>query len=289
MKKLIYSTLGLMITASMILMGCGGGSGGGGSTPETPKPTITFLNTAGYISTNVSRLNTGATANLLFGMVVTSTIDLKSITVTRNYEGSGEVVILTKNVPSNSKNFQIDVMDTLNAALKGKYVYSFKATDNDATTNSNSLEITATGALLEVADQKIYNNFGTGFGGYDLINGENISNADASNVARRDIRDNSSSSVISKSWTSSNGTTFIKDPPTITWDQMDSEAKLKSAFDLNAGSASANVTGLDGVTGTLILAKVTRASSTRYFMIRVTGIVDAAGANGDYVLFDYKF
>lgn len=288
MKKLIYSTLGLILTASMILTGCGGDDDNG-TKPETPKPTISFLNTTGYIFTNGSRLNTGTEAQLKFGMVVTSTIDLKSVTVTRNYEGSGNVVVLTKVVPSNSKSFQLDVMDTLSSALKGKYVYTFSATDNDATTNSASIEITATGALVEISDQKVYNNFGTGFGGYDLINGENISNADASNVARRDIRDNSTSSVIAKSWTSSNGTTFIKNPPTITWDQTDSEAKLKSAFDLNAGSATANVTGLDGVTGTLILAKVTRSSSTRYFMIRITDVVDAAGANGDYVLFDYKF
>lgn len=288
MKKLIYSTLGLILTASMILTGCGGDDDNG-TKPETPKPTISFLNTTGYTFTNVSVLNTGTTAQLKFGMVVTSTIDLKSVTVTRNYEGSGNVVVLTKVVPSNSKSFQLDVMDTLSSALKGKYVYTFSATDNDATTNSASIEVTATGALVEIADQKIYNNFGTGFGGYDLINGENISNADASNVARRDIRDNSTSSVIAKSWTSSNGTTFIKNPPTITWDQTDSEAKLKSAFDLNAGSASANVTGLDGVTGTLIIAKVTRSSSTRYFMIRITDVVDDAGANGDYVLFDYKF
>ena len=257
--------------------------------PAAPKPTITFLNTAGYTFTNASVLNTGSTAQLKFGMVVTSTINLKSVTVSRNYEGSGNVVIFTKAVPSNSKNFQIDVMDTLSSALKGKYVYTFSATDNDATTNSATIDITATGALVEIIDQKIYNNFGKGFGGYDLITGENISNADASNVARRDIRDNSTSSVIAKSWTSSNGTTFIKNPPTITWDQTDSEAKLKSAFDLNAASASANVTGLDGVTGTLIIAKVTRGSSTKYFMIRVTDVVDDPGADADYVLFDYKF
>ena len=287
MKKLIYSTLGLILTASFMLTGCKDSTTS--TPPEAPKPTITFLNTTGYIFTNSSRLNTGSEAQLKFGMVVTSTIDLKSVTVTRNYEGSGNVVIFTKTVPSNSKNFQIDIMDTLSSALKGKYVYTFSATDNDATTNSASIDITATGALVEIADQKIYNNFGTGFGGYDLITGEMISNADASNVARRDIRDNSTSSVIAKSWTSSNGTTFIKNPPTITWDQTTTEAKLKSAFDVNAASASANVTGLDGVAGTLILAKVTRGSSTKYFMIRVTGIVDDLGANNDYVLFDYKF
>ena len=287
MKKLIYSTLGLILTASFMLTGCKDNTTS--TPPEAPKPTITFLSTTGYTFTNASVLNTGSAAQLKFGMVVTSTIDLKSVTVTRNYEGSGNVVVFTKTVPSNSKNFQIDVMDTLSSALKGKYVYTFSATDNDATTNSASIEVTATGALVEIADEKIYNNFGTGFGGYDLITGETISNADASNVARRDIRDNSTSSVIAKSWTSSNGTTFIKNPPTITWDQTDSEAKLKSAFDLNAASASANVTGLDGVTGTLIIAKVTRSSSTRYFMIRITDVVDDPGANNDYVLFDYKF
>jgi hypothetical protein len=287
MKKLIYSTLGLILTASFMFTGCKDSTTT--TTPETPKPTITFLNTTGYIFTNSSRLNTGAEAQLKFGMVVTSTIDLKSVTVSRNYEGSGNVVIFTKNVPSNSKNFQIDIMDTLSSALKGKFVYTFSATDNDATTNSSTIEVTATGALVDVIDQKIYNNFGTGFGGYDLINGENISNADASNVGRRDIRDNSTNSVIAKSWTSSNGTTFIKNPPTITWDQTTSEAKLKSAFDLNSASASANITGLDGVAGTLILAKVTRGSSTKYFMIRVTSIFDDPGANNDYVLFDYKF
>jgi len=287
MKKLIYSTLGLILTASFMLTGCKDDTTS--TPPATPKPTITFLQTSGYTFTNASVLNTGSAAQLKFGMVVTSTIDLKSVTVTRNYEGSGNVVIFTKTVPSNSKNFQIDVMDTLSSALKGKYVYTFSATDNDATTNSASIDITATGALVEITDEKIYNNFGTGFGGYDLITGETISNADASNVARRDIRDNSTSSVISKSWTSSNGTTFIKNPPTITWDQTDSEAKLKSAFDLNAASASANVTGLDGVTGTLIIAKVTRGSSTKYFMIRITDVVDDPGANNDYVLFDYKF
>jgi len=287
MKKLIYSTLGLILTASFMLTGCKDNTTS--TPPAAPKPTITFLNTAGYNFTNQSVLNTGTTAQLKFGMVVTSTINLKSVSVSRNYEGSGNVVIFTKTVPSNSKNFQVDILDTLSSALKGKYVYTFSAIDNDATSNSAALEITATGVLVEIVDQKIYNNFGTGFGGYDLITGEMVSNADASNVARRDIRDNSTSSVIAKSWTSSNGTTFIKNPPTITWDQTTTEAKLKSAFDVNAASASANVTGLDGVAGTLIIAKVTRSSSTRYFMIRVTDVVDGAGANADYVLFDYKF
>ncbi len=289
MKKLIYSTLGLILVSSLILAGCKGSSSGGGTTPTTPKPTVTFINTSGYTFSNQSVLNTGATAKLQFGMVVSSTIDLKSITVTRNYEGSGAVVILTKTLASNLKTYTIDVFDTLSSTLKGKYVYTFSAIDKDATTGSSSIEITATGALIEITDQKIYNNFGTGFGGYDLINGETISNADASNVARRDIRDNSTSSVISKSWTSSNGTSFIKNPPTITWAQMDSEAKLKSAFDLNSGSAVTTVTGLDGVTGTLILAKVTRAASTKYFMIRITDVVDDPGANTDWVVFDYKF
>ncbi len=287
MKKLIYSTLGLILTASFMLTGCKDNTTS--TPPAAPKPTITFLNTAGYNFTNQSVLNTGTTAQLKFGMVVTSTINLKSVSVSRNYEGSGNVVIFTKTVPSNSKNFQVDILDTLSSALKGKYVYTFSAIDNDATSNSAALEITATGVLVEIVDQKIYNNFGTGFGGYDLITGEMVSNADASNVARRDIRDNSTSSVIAKSWTSSNGTTFIKNPPTITWDQTTTEAKLKSAFDVNAALASANVTGLDGVAGTLIIAKVTRSSSTRYFMIRVTDVVDGAGANADYVLFDYKF
>ena len=121
MKKLIYSTLGLILTASFMLTGCKDSTTS--TPPEAPKPTITFLNTTGYIFTNSSRLNTGSEAQLKFGMVVTSTIDLKSVTVTRNYEGSGNVVIFTKAVPSNSKNFQIDVMDTLSSALKGKRVF----------------------------------------------------------------------------------------------------------------------------------------------------------------------
>ncbi|MES2618895.1 MAG: hypothetical protein V4613_13535 [Bacteroidota bacterium] len=286
MKKLIYSTLGVILTASVLFTSCG--DGGGGTTPPTPTPTVTFKNTTGYTSQS-GKLLQGT--EMKFGMVISSEIELKSLTVTRNYNGAGEVIIKTMVIPSNLKTYTIDIIDTLPPALKGSFVYKFKATDKDATTGESSLTITATGPLLEISSQRVFNNKGAGFGAYDLLNSDNISTADAANAAFRDIVDQSSTSVISASWKSGNSTRFIKGGFTSQWSQIDTEDKLKSMWDSNIGTGSANVKdNVAGITdGLLILAKVDRGTAPVYILIRVVSVVDAAGADNDYIEFDYKY
>ncbi len=286
MKKLIYSTLGLIITGSLFFAGCKDKGTGNNPTPEVPKPTITFKSDPGYNSADVSVTNTLPTSALKFGFVVNHTIDLKSVSVTRNYDGSGAVIILTKNVTT--KTFQMDIFDTLPAVLKGNYVYTFTAIDKDATMSTKTITISAVGALIEITDQKLYNNFGKKEGAFDLINGEALFNSDPTNSARRDIKDNGkSSSFPTAEWTTGNTTKFIKNPPTITWSQTTTDAKLKSAYEVNVSLEKQTISGI--VVGDLIIAKVDRTGSPRYFMIRINEVVDQSGADNDYTAFDFKY
>ncbi len=285
MKKLIYSTLGLILAGSLILAGCKGNDPDPVK-PETPKPTITFKNTSGYTFTDAKVLNTLPTAALKFGFVVTSTIDLKSVKVTRNYNGSGEVVVLTQTVSGTS--FSLDVFDTLALNLKGSYVYTFTALDKDATLGSNKITITATGALTELSSQKVYNNKGAGFGAYDLILGDNISTADASNVAARDIIDNSTTSSIQKEWISGNTTMFIKGPFGTQYPQLTTEAEVQALWDANSSKASNKVTAMTGL-GLMVLAKVIRTGTPVYIVITIDDIVEDTGADNDYTEFTYKY
>lgn len=284
MKKLIYSTLGLIMATSLVMTGCKDPDDGG---TTKPTPTVTFKNTAGYTSQDVT-VNQGTAVK--FGMVVTSDIDIKSITVTRNYMGAGEVIIKSQS-SINAKSFSIDVLDTASALLKGNFVYTFKAIDKDGTEGSAKITMKVTGPLTEITAQQVFNNKGAGFGAYDLLNSETISTADASNAAMRDIIDNSTTSVISASWKSGNSTRFIKGPFTSQWSQVDTEEKLKSLWDSNVGTNNANVKDvLTGLTdGTLVLVKVSRSSAPIYIMLRIVTVNDIAGADGDYIEFDYKY
>lgn len=287
MKKIIYSTLSLFLIGFMALTGCKSDGDDDTVTPETPKPLITFLQSSGYTFANATVLNT---TQLKFGMVVSSTIDLKSIKVSRNLNGSGEVFIVPeKTLANNTLTYNLDVLDTLDGVNKGSYVYTFYATDKDATLGTAAITITATGPLVELTDNKVYNNKGAGFGAFDLVSGLNISTADPANVALRDIVDASTTSTLSRTWTTVNGTKFIKNPPGITWSQTTTEDKLKAAYELNASLETTTVTNLDNTTGTMVLAKVIRTGVPKYFMIIITDKQDLAGADDDFLLFDYKY
>ncbi len=286
MKKLIYSTLGLILAGSLILSGCKDKTTDD-PVKEAPKPTITFKNTSGYTFVDGKVINTLPTAALKFGFVVTHTLDLKSVKVTRNYNGSGEVVVLTQTVSGSS--FSVDVFDTLALNLKGTYVYTFTALDKDATLGTNKITITATGKLTELTAQRVYNNKGAGFGAYDLILGDNISTADASNKAARDIVDNSTTTTIQKEWISGNTTMFIKGPFSKQYTQLTTEEDVKSLWDLNVANAKNTVTAMNGTIGMMVLAKVIRTGTPVYIVMTIDDIVDDTGADGDYTEFTFKY
>ena len=46
---------------------------------------------------------------------------------------------------NNTKTYNLDVLDTLDGVNKGSYVYTFYATDKDATLGTAGITITATG------------------------------------------------------------------------------------------------------------------------------------------------
>ena len=291
MKKLIYSTLGLAVAASMFLTSCKDDSNGGGTpTPEVPKPTITFETSSGYVFAATSQL---VNTNVKIGIAVTHTINLKKLKITRNYNGGGEVILLDSTISGNTKTAS-KTLNNILGANKGTYTYTISCTDNDATTATKTIVVTAQGPLLDRGIDSVFSiKSATGLSAYDLLLGEKITaSSSATNQAQRDIVDGSSNTTgaLTGVWNSQNGTRYkIGSAQKIngkTFNQFTTEQDILDAW--NAASAETSTVTVDIANKNILIAKVVRGAATNYILISITDLNDVTGSNNDFIEFQYK-
>jgi len=295
MKKLLYSAIA-MFTASVMLISCDSGSGsgnGGGSTPSGPS--ITFQTNTGTFSGFTfanDKLMIGSTVKI--GVVVTSSVNLKNTKMTVKYNSQPEVIIGTDSTFSGSVT---SCNRTYNYTLpqdKGTYTFTAYATDKDQTTKTATIVVVAYGPLADKIDGLVYSLQATtpgSYSAYDLFENTAITAASgAGNQASRDIVDASTSSTLSRTWTSQNGTEFIISDATgklngKVYSQFQSEQDLIDAWNVTSGK-STTVTGIDD--GKLIIAKSSRGGITYYYLIGINTVTDLTGAEDDNYSFQYR-
>ncbi len=298
MKKLLFSTMGAALLSSVLFVSCGDNNGGGGTTPPVKGPNIEFqTNTgtfSGYTFTNESLpVSTGqSTTRVKIGVKISSDKNLKSTKMTVKYNSQAEVLIGTDSMISGktcTRDYYFNLpMD------KGTYTFTAYATDVDATTTTAKIIVTAYGQLTEVKTDMFYSLKATTAGhysAYDLLNGEAITAASsAGNEASRDIVDMSTSTTLSKSWTSQNGTTFIISGIDgklngKTYTQFKSEQDILDAWNA-VGGASGTINGVDD--NKLIIAKSMQGGTPKYYMIAINAVTDNTGADEDTYEFHYQ-
>ncbi|HEY1046187.1 MAG TPA: hypothetical protein VGF79_07090 [Bacteroidia bacterium] len=295
MKKLIYSSFVALI-ASAFLTSCGGDDGNGGGTTTTPKgPSIEFQTNTGTFSGYTFADGSAETETTIkIGVKLTSTVNLKSTKMTVKFNNQAEQLVMTDStIGGNTKTFTRDYTFAIPADA-GTYVFTAYATDKDATTSSAKITIIASGKLLDRTDGVFYSLKATGadrFSAFDFFSGEAITAATgAGNEAMRDAVDQSTSSTLSKSWKTQNGTQFVISGTdgklnNKVFNQIKTTQDLIAAWDATSGK-SETVSGIE--IGKMIIAKSVRSGKTYYYLIALTEVADESGSEDDRYEFQMK-
>lgn len=294
MKKLIYSSFVALI-ASAFLTSCGGDDGNGGGTTTPKGPSIEFQTNTGTFSGYTFADGTAETETTLkIGVKLTSTVNLKSTKMTVKFNNQAEQLVMTDStISGNTKTFSRDYTFVIPKDA-GTYVFTAYATDKDATTSSAKITIVASGKLLERADGMFYSLKATGadrFSAFDFLTGEAITAASGgTNQAQRDAVDQSTSSTLSKSWKTQNGTQFVISGVdgklnNKVFTQINTTQDLINAWEATAGK-SETITGIEE--GKLIIAKSVRDGKTYYYLIAIDTVSDENGSEDDFYSFQVK-
>ncbi len=296
MKKLIYSTLSLLLVASTLFVGCGKDDGTGTGTTVEKGPNITFQTNSGGSQTGFTFADGSALVGdkIKIGIRISSDVNLKSSKLTVKYNAQAESNVHDSTYTSNTKLSNKDVEYTI-PADKGIYVFTIYATDKDNNTKTAKITIKANGPLLDREDGVVYSLKATGadkFSAFDLLLGEAITaSSSVQNTAFRDIVDASTSATLSKTWKSQNGTEFIisGDNGTLngkTISQFKNDQEIIDAWNALSSTKSTQINNVD--IGKLIIAKSTRDGNTYYYLIGINDVSDEPGSEDDFYDFSYK-
>ncbi len=303
MKKLLYSTLSIVLIASTILVGCkkdDDGTGGDDGTKPTPKgPNIAFQTNTGtftnftFAPTNDVPVSTVQAPTVIkIGVIITSDIDLKSTKMTVKFENQPETSIGLDTLVS-TKTCNRTYSYVLPVDDKGTYTFTAYATDKDATTSKAVIKVTAYGPLAEIGPGKFYSLLATDIdhlSAFDLLNGIAVTAAGTANLADRYMVDMSTGSTLSGSWKSQNGAEFVISGADgklngKTYSQLKSEADVIAAWNVSNPKA----TTISGITDlSLIIVKHTINGVAKYYVIGMNEVHDDPGSENDYYDFHYQ-
>jgi hypothetical protein len=292
MKKLLYSAMALFV-AGALFTSCDDKKGGT-TVDTTPKPSIEFQTNTGTFSgftfANDKKVIGSA---VKIGVKLTSTINLKSTKMTVKYNNQAEQIIGKDSLFSGSVTSANRTYNFVLPQDKGTYTFTAYAVNKDATVSTAKIEIIAFGPLADQGTGLVYSLKATtagSFSAFDLFEGTPITAAGSANLSSRDIVDASTTSTLSRSWKSQNGTQFVISGVdgklnAKVYTQFVSEQDVIDAWNATANKAT-TVTGIDD--GKLIIAKATRGSSTFYYLIAIDTVTDDVGAEDDTYTFQYK-
>lgn len=279
MKHVLFA---LAIPALAFLTACNGGDSG---EDTAPKPTLSFQTGAGFTFQDAQA---GVDDVLKIGVIAKSNDSkLSKITISISTNGGTPGVIFDSTINANGATF------TYNYKVQGSVAdvlkLTVKATDANSTSAEQSLNVEITPATVAIGlqqNQEVYNfQSPAGYNGaYDLTKSAPKYSADP--PSEKDIVDGTpSTAIFSKSWTSGNGSKFVK------VSANDYNLATNSLFIYNlwkSNSANATTTITDIKTGDVILVKSGQSVPFGLYIIKVTEVKETAADNLDYIKFEYK-
>ena len=278
MKHVLFA---LAIPALAFLSSCGGDS----DPDAAPKPTLSFQTGSGFTFDDAQA---GVDDILKIGVIAKSNDSkLNKVTINLSTNGGTPGVIFDTTVNANGATF------TYNFKVQGSVTDVLKltvtASDANGTTAEQSLSIEITPATVAIGlqqNQYIYNlQSPAGYNGaYDLTK----SSAKYSNDNRteKDIIDGTpSSAVFSKSWTTGNGSKFVKVSAN-DYNLSTSSTFIYNLWKTNAANATATATDLK--LGDVILVKSGQSVPFGLYIIKITEVKETTTDNLDYIRFEYK-
>jgi len=278
MKHVLFA---LAIPALAFLSSCGGGS----DPDAAPKPTLSFQTGSGFTFDDAQA---GVDDILKIGVIAKSNDSkLNKVTINLSTNGGTPGVIFDTTVNANGATF------TYNFKVQGSVTDVLKltvtASDANGTTAEQSLSIEITPATVAIGlqqNQYIYNlQSPAGYNGaYDLTK----SSAKYSNDNRteKDIIDGTpSSAVFSKSWTTGNGSKFVKVSAN-DYNLSTSSTFIYNLWKTNAANATATATDLK--LGDVILVKSGQSVPFGLYIVKITEVKETTTDNLDYIRFEYK-
>ena len=276
MKHILFA---LAIPALALLSSCGKDS----DETTAPKPTLSFQTGSGYTFTD-AKASVDSVLNI--GIIAKSN-DSKlakiSISLSTNGGTAGSIFDTTITTNSTAFTYRYKVKGTVGDALK----LTVKANDANGTSSEQSLNIDITPptfVLGQQGNQRIYNIEGPNAGAYDLTKG--LTKLKGDNPQEKDIIDGTpNTAVFSKSWTSGNGSKFVKVTAN-DWNLAVTSSYIFDLWNTNAASATASVTNI--TKNDVILVKSGQSVPFGIYIIKINDVVNTASDNLDYILFEYK-
>lgn len=277
MKHVLFA---LAIPALAFLTSCGGDSN-----DAAPKPTLSFQTGTGYTSADAQA---GLDDILKIGVIAKSNdskISKVSIKLSTNGGTAGVIFDTTINANSTAFDYNYKVQGSVADILK----LTVTATDANGTTAEQSLSIEITPATVAIGlqqNQIVYNlQSPAGYNGaYDLT--KSAVKYAADKPTEKDIVDGTpSSAIFSKSWTSGNGSKFVKVSAN-DYNLATSSTFIYTLWKNNAANATATVTDIK--LGDIILVKSGQMVPFGLYIIKITEVKETTTDNLDYIKFEYK-
>ena len=169
-----------------------------------------------------------------------------------------------------------------------KYKFTAKDGNGESTTKTVTLAVVPEQVSLDgIANQKVFNVNSQGQHiAFDLTKATPM--LDGTAPAEQDIKDGTASGAQQwgKTWTSGNGTTFVK----VTLNDYNNASDSKYLFNLYKANKDQMTTEIAFEEGEVILARSAQDVEFNLFIIKIDKVIDlpAIGNNNDYVQFGFK-
>jgi hypothetical protein len=279
MKHLLFA---MAVPALVFLTAC---SDSGSDGDSAPKPTLSFQTGAGFTSANTK---SSVDSTLKIGVIAQSNdAKLAKISISLSTNGGTSGVIFDTTITSKSTAFtyKYKVQGTVGDILK----LTVKAEDANGTSAEQSLTVDIEPANFVMGvqqNQRVYNLQGPNPGAYDLTKSVNKLSSD--NPQEKDIIDGTPTTtpiVFSKSWTSGNGSKFVK----VTANDYTLSVTSSYVYNLwknNAANATSTISNI--AKGDVILVKSGQSVPFGIYIIKITDVINTASDNLDNILFEYR-
>lgn len=277
--KLKWLFMAAALPAMALVSSCGDGE------DDLPKPTISLTDDGSSITGNAEVIGG---KEISFNISATAGSEsLNSFMIVAEWGDNMETVLDTS---ISGKTFSYVAMFDAYGSPGDDVKYKFTAKDGngESTTKTVTLAVVPEQVSLDgIANQKVFNVNSQGQHiAFDLTKATPM--LDGTAPAEQDIKDGTASGAQQwgKTWTSGNGTTFVK----VTLNDYNNASDTKYLFNLYKANKDQMTTEIAFEEGEVILARSAQDVEFNLFIIKIDKVVDlpAIGNNNDYVQFGFK-
>ncbi len=248
------------------------------------KPIITVSPGSLHLNGNVGDL-------VIFNISVSSDVALSKVVIKGQPDNETPVILLDTAISTKSTSFTYYYRIPSNLAGKS-ILFIFRAETQSGISNENftRLYITAPPVsqaklLTETTGHRMYSAFSINADAYNLeLNSSEYSLT--ADTASRDIQDRSTSDNLSANWKSPAGGKFVLYAAGSTAFDYANATDSTAINSYNSGVKSDLLNGLQ--VNDIIITKLGSVTSSKYAVIRISGIVDNPGNTTDYYEFNIK-